>query len=38
VQHKLARLQTLVGLCKALGGGWQEPAPQPIMQSQGMNR
>ena len=27
VQYRLARLQTLVGLCKALGGGWQEPAP-----------
>ncbi|MFI4889746.1 MAG: efflux transporter outer membrane subunit [Steroidobacterales bacterium] len=24
VQFRLARLQTLVGLCKALGGGWQE--------------
>ena len=23
VQYKLARLQALVGLCKALGGGWQ---------------
>jgi outer membrane protein, multidrug efflux system len=27
-QYKLARLQALVGLCKALGGGWtQQPAP-----------
>jgi outer membrane protein TolC len=25
VQAKLARLQSLVGLCKALGGGWTEP-------------
>jgi NodT family efflux transporter outer membrane factor (OMF) lipoprotein len=24
-QYKLARLQALVGLCKALGGGWQQP-------------
>jgi multidrug efflux system outer membrane protein len=23
-QYKLARLQALVGLCKALGGGWSE--------------
>ncbi len=28
MQYKLARLQTLVSLCKALGGGWQGgPAP-----------
>jgi outer membrane protein TolC len=26
-QYKLARLQALVGLCKALGGGWTQPAP-----------
>jgi NodT family efflux transporter outer membrane factor (OMF) lipoprotein len=26
VQFKLARLQALVALCKALGGGWKEPA------------
>jgi len=25
VQYKLGRLQALVGLCKALGGGWQQP-------------
>ena len=24
VQYKLARLQALVGLCKALGGGWSQ--------------
>jgi outer membrane protein TolC len=24
-QYKLARLQAVVGLCKALGGGWQQP-------------
>jgi outer membrane protein TolC len=27
-QYKLARLQTLVGLCKALGGGWSQPQAQ----------
>jgi NodT family efflux transporter outer membrane factor (OMF) lipoprotein len=26
-QYKLARLQALVALCKALGGGWQAPVP-----------
>ncbi len=26
VQYKLARLQALVSLCKALGGGWSEPS------------
>jgi outer membrane protein TolC len=26
-QYKLARLQALVSLCKALGGGWQAPRP-----------
>ncbi|MBC7860244.1 MAG: TolC family protein, partial [Burkholderiaceae bacterium] len=26
---KLKRLQATVSLYKALGGGWQEPAPQP---------
>jgi multidrug efflux system outer membrane protein len=26
-QYKLARLQALLGLCKALGGGWQYPTP-----------
>ncbi|MBS0418179.1 MAG: efflux transporter outer membrane subunit [Proteobacteria bacterium] len=25
IQYKLARLQALVGLCKALGGGWSQP-------------
>jgi NodT family efflux transporter outer membrane factor (OMF) lipoprotein len=31
IQYKLARLQALVSLCKALGGGWQAPdaAAQP---------
>jgi NodT family efflux transporter outer membrane factor (OMF) lipoprotein len=27
-QYKLARLQALVGLCKALGGGWSQPQAQ----------
>jgi NodT family efflux transporter outer membrane factor (OMF) lipoprotein len=27
VQYRLARLQTLVGLCKALGGGWRNENP-----------
>jgi outer membrane protein, multidrug efflux system len=27
VQYRLARLQALVGLCKALGGGWSQAAP-----------
>jgi multidrug efflux system outer membrane protein len=26
-QYRLARFQALVALCKALGGGWQAPAP-----------
>ncbi len=26
-QYKLARLQARLGLCKALGGGWQYPTP-----------
>lgn len=29
VQYRLARLETLVALCKALGGGWQAPAASP---------
>jgi len=31
IQYRLARLQALVSLCKALGGGWQAPdaVPQP---------
>jgi outer membrane protein, multidrug efflux system len=28
IQYKLARLQALVGLCKALGGGWSQPQAQ----------
>ena len=28
IQFKLARLQALVGLCKALGGGWSQPQAQ----------
>ena len=28
-QYKLARLQAVVGLFKALGGGWQQPAGSP---------
>ncbi len=27
IQYRLARLQALVSLCKALGGGWQGPDP-----------
>jgi outer membrane protein, multidrug efflux system len=30
IRYKLARLQALVGLCKALGGGWTAPAAQGI--------
>ena len=37
IQYKLARLQALVSLCKALGGGWQAPdaaaRPQATAQS-----
>jgi NodT family efflux transporter outer membrane factor (OMF) lipoprotein len=29
VQYQLARLQSRVALCKALGGGWQQPAAAP---------
>jgi outer membrane protein, multidrug efflux system len=30
IQYRLARLQALVALCKALGGGWQAPASPTI--------
>jgi NodT family efflux transporter outer membrane factor (OMF) lipoprotein len=30
-QYRLARLQTVVGLCKALGGGWQPQPPSPSL-------
>ena len=30
IRYKLARLQSLVSLCKALGGGWSQPIPQGI--------
>ncbi|HEV7610337.1 MAG TPA: efflux transporter outer membrane subunit [Steroidobacteraceae bacterium] len=33
IQYRLARLQALVSLCKALGGGWQ--APDAVAQPQG---
>jgi multidrug efflux system outer membrane protein len=34
IQYKLARLQALVGLCKALGGGWTQPQAQlPVSQT-----
>jgi multidrug efflux system outer membrane protein len=34
IQYKLARLQALVGLCKALGGGWnQQQAPSTASQT-----
>jgi NodT family efflux transporter outer membrane factor (OMF) lipoprotein len=28
-QYRLARLQAVVSLCKALGGGWEQPAADP---------
>lgn len=34
VQFKLARLQALVGLCKALGGGWSAPPVPPASTQQ----
>jgi outer membrane protein TolC len=30
IRYKLARLQSLVSLCKALGGGWTQPVPQGV--------
>jgi NodT family efflux transporter outer membrane factor (OMF) lipoprotein len=36
IQYRLARLEALVGLCKALGGGWQAPhAPTSASRSPG---
>jgi outer membrane protein TolC len=32
-QYQLARLQALVSLCKALGGGWQAPGSAPQVAS-----
>jgi NodT family efflux transporter outer membrane factor (OMF) lipoprotein len=32
IQYKLARLQALVSLCKALGGGWSQQQGQPAGQ------
>jgi outer membrane protein TolC len=37
IQYKLARLQALVGMCKALGGGWTQP-PQPAVADHPSNR
>jgi multidrug efflux system outer membrane protein len=39
IQYKLARLQALVSLCKALGGGWQapDPAAQPQTTAQSIS-
>jgi outer membrane protein, multidrug efflux system len=38
VQYRLARLQALVSLCKALGGGWTNPAaPDPNSQKTAWN-
>ena len=34
IQYKLARLQALVGLCKALGGGWTSQQTQPAVAKQ----
>lgn len=34
IQYKLARLQALVGLCKALGGGWSQQQLQPAVAKQ----
>jgi len=38
IQFKLARLQALVGLCKALGGGWSQPQAQSTAASQTTTR
>jgi len=35
-QYKLARLQALVSLCKALGGGWQAPERSAQPQAAGL--
>jgi multidrug efflux system outer membrane protein len=38
IQFKLARLQALVGLCKALGGGWSQPQAQSAAASRTTTR
>ncbi len=37
IQYKLARLQALVSLCKALGGGWQAPVEDQHAQRDATN-
>jgi NodT family efflux transporter outer membrane factor (OMF) lipoprotein len=36
-RYRLARLQALVSLCKALGGGWQAPSEEPNARSDATN-